>query len=104
MLASRIKDFKLRKNFFKIEYFKKINKFLFVNLLSKKQNLTPKNKLIVQLLALQLNSKVSKIKIKNRCILSNRNKGVNKYYNLSRITMREFMQFGVIPGYTKAVW
>ena len=103
MLVSKIKDLKLRQSFLKLEFSKKVTKFLAINLLSKKK-LTSKNTLMVQSLALRLNSRVSKLRLKNRCLLSNRNKGVSKQYTLSRIVMRELIQFGIIPGYTKAVW
>ena len=104
MLVSKIKDLKLRQSFLKLEFSKKVTKFLVINLLSKNKKLTSKNTLGVHSLALRLNSRVSKLRLKNRCLLSNRNKGVSKYYTLSRIVMREFIQFGIIPGYTKAVW
>jgi len=104
MLVSKIKDLKLRKSFVRFEFSKKVTKFLVTNLLSKKKILASKNILGIQSLALRLNSRVSKLRLKNRCLLSNRNKGVSKYYTLSRIVMREFIQFGIIPGYTKAVW
>ena len=34
----------------------------------------------------------------------NRGRGVLRPYGISRTLMRELMQFGVIPGYSKAVW
>jgi len=40
----------------------------------------------------------------NRCVLNNRGRGVLRPYGISRTLMRELMQFGVIPGYSKAVW
>jgi len=105
MLSSKIKDLKLRHLFFKYEKKKKIYKFFFINLLSRKNvNINNKN-LILPLLQLQNKIKRnSKIRLTNRCILSNRGKGVNKFYSLSRIMMRDLIQFGIIPGYTKAVW
>ena len=84
---------------------KKKKKFLFINLLSRK-NLGLNNK-VITLLLLKLQNQFkrsSKIRLTNRCILSNRGKGVNKLFGLSRIMMRDLIQFGIIPGYTKAVW
>jgi ribosomal protein S14 len=104
MLAFKIKDIKLRKKFSKIENLKKINKFLFINLLSQKSKKLSDFCLHNNLLKLQINTRISRVRIKNRCVLTNRNKGVSKYYSLSRIVMRDFMQFGILPGYTKAVW
>lgn len=104
MLAFRIKDIKIRQKFSKIENLKKVNKFLFINLLSRKTGCFQRSTLQHQLLYSQITLRLSKIRIKNRCILTNRNKGVSKYFSLSRIVMRDLMQFGIIPGYTKAVW
>jgi ribosomal protein S14 len=105
MLSSKIKDLKLRKLFFKFEKKKKICKFLFINLLSRK-NLGSHNKSITLLLLKLQNQfkRSSKIRLTSRCILSNRGRGVNKLFGLSRIVMRDLIQFGIIPGYAKAVW
>ena len=46
----------------------------------------------------------SKTRMTNRCVLNNRGRGVLRPYGISRTLMRELMQFGVIPGYSKAVW
>jgi ribosomal protein S14 len=103
MLSKKIKDIKIRKLFLKKESIKKINKFLFVHLSSKNQkenvNCFDKN-----LLKLNSSLRVSKTLIKNRCILTNRNKGVNKHFSISRIVMRDLSQFGLLPGFNKAVW
>jgi len=40
----------------------------------------------------------------NRCVLNNRSRGVLRPYGISRILIRDLMQFGVIPGYSKSVW
>ena len=52
------------------------------------------------------NSVASRVKtrITNRCVLNNRGRGVLRPYGISRTLLRELMQFGVIPGYSKAVW
>ena len=105
MLSSKVKDLKLRKLFFKFEKKKKIYKFFFINLLSRKSLNLKSNITILALLKLQsITKRNSKIRLTNRCIFSNRGKGVNKLYGLSRIIMRDLIQFGIIPGYTKAVW
>jgi small subunit ribosomal protein S14 len=45
-----------------------------------------------------------KTKINRRCIFSNRNRGVLRPFNISRITFKELVYFGLLPGYKKAVW
>ena len=103
MLALKIKDLKFRKLFLKNEKKKKISKFLLINLLSysKKKAIS----INPTFLFLQYKTKKnSKARLTNRCVYTNRAKGVNRYYSLSRIVLRDYMQFGIIPGYTKAVW
>ena len=46
----------------------------------------------------------SKIRIKNRCVLTGRSKGVFRYFKLSRMQLRQLALEGNIPGYTKASW
>lgn len=47
---------------------------------------------------------ISKNKLKLRCVLTNRNKGIVRAYSISRIKMRELMQFGILPGSKKLIW
>ena len=105
MLIHKIKDIKKRKLYFKFEYLKKIYKIITVNLLN---NLKLKKKSgYYSYKLLKLNNSLrlfSKIKVKNRCIISNRNKAVMRPFFLSRIKMRELINEGVLPGYKKAVW
>jgi ribosomal protein S14 len=105
MLAKKMKDLRFRKLFSKFENLKKINKFIFINLLSKKPLKTLTSSCYLNILKLQQKtSRISKVRLKNRCILTNKNTGLNRDYSLSRIKMRELMQFGIIPGSKKAVW
>ena len=107
MLSAKIQDLKIRKAFSKIEKIKKIKKFLFVNLLNTTTtgSLIERNCLLISLLKLP-NKYIFKTRVRmtNRCVLNNRNRGVFRPYGISRILMRDLMQFGILPGYTKAVW
>jgi len=108
MLLYKTKDYKLRSKYKKIEYKKKILKFITTNLLCN-LNLSKKKKrsyLIETLLSVKLKnfSLISKVKIIRRCIFHNRSYGVTRKFNLSRSIFRELLQFGLIPGYKKAVW
>lgn len=102
----KLKDIKIRKRFFKLENFLKTYQFLFIYLKSNKTLLCDKNKTFSTSFfkLLKKFQKTSKIKIKSRCVMSNRGKSVSKHFGLSRIYLREFLQFGIISGYTKAVW
>lgn len=102
MLSKKKKDLKLRKFFYKSEKKIKINKILFINLLSTKKFSSSLKKNLDE--EIQKNILVSKVKLNNICTLTNRSKAVYKRYSLSRIKIREMMQFGIIPGYKKAVW
>ena len=46
----------------------------------------------------------SKVRITNRCVINNRSRGVFRPFGISRVLMRNLMHFGVLPGYSKAVW
>ena len=46
----------------------------------------------------------SKVRIRNRCILTGRGRGVLKEFRISRIKFRELASQGLIPGVTKTSW
>lgn len=110
MLFSTVNDNKLRNNYLKTEYKNKINKFIFINAISK-LTLTGKFKKKVYLstifktLYLKLfNKRNNKIKMVPHCLITGRTKSVYKKFNLSRSVLRDLIQFGLVPGYKKAVW
>ncbi len=46
----------------------------------------------------------SKSNIVRRCIFTNRNRGSIRKFGLSRIKLKELLNIGSIPGYTRSVW
>jgi small subunit ribosomal protein S14 len=46
----------------------------------------------------------SKVRVKNRCQITGRARGVYQKFMLSRIKFREYAHAGLIPGVTKASW
>jgi len=46
----------------------------------------------------------AKTRVRNRCELTGRTRGVYRKFKLSRIKLRELGSFGKIPGLTKASW
>jgi small subunit ribosomal protein S14 len=46
----------------------------------------------------------SKVRVRNRCTLSGRPRGVYRKFKLSRIALRELASTGQIPGMVKASW
>ena len=45
-----------------------------------------------------------RVRMVNRCVINNRSRGVFRPFGISRVLMRTLMQFGLLPGYSKAVW
>ena len=46
----------------------------------------------------------SRIRVRNRCEVTGRPRGVYRDFRMSRITFRELAHQGMIPGVTKASW
>ncbi|MDN5248016.1 MAG: 30S ribosomal protein S14 [Wolbachia endosymbiont of Tyrophagus putrescentiae] len=46
----------------------------------------------------------SKVRIRNRCALTGRPRGVYRKFGLCRIVLRDLCAFGQIPGVTKSSW
>ena len=46
----------------------------------------------------------NRIRVRNRCNVTGRPRGVYRKYGLSRITFRELASKGMIPGVSKASW
>ena len=46
----------------------------------------------------------SRIRVRNRCELTGRSRGVYRKFGLSRIKFRELSMAGALPGVTKASW
>jgi ribosomal protein S14 len=105
MKAKQIKSIKLRKSVSQGEIAKKTNKFLFVNLLNRTELVDLKSKLLFLFLKHKMSSKKqSKVLVTNRCVFHNRSRGVYRPFGVSRTLLRELMQFGIVPGYSKGVW
>jgi ribosomal protein S14 len=107
MLSAKIRDIKTRNSFYRTEKLKKVKKFLFINFLNNnKINSISRTFLLKSLLKQQQQNlkQKTRVKMSNRCIFNNRSKSVLRPYGISRILMRDLMQFGVLPGYSKAVW
>ena len=46
----------------------------------------------------------AKIRIRNRCEITGRSRGVYRKFKISRIALRELASKGKIPGMTKSSW
>ncbi|MEO6423376.1 MAG: 30S ribosomal protein S14 [Candidatus Nitrotoga sp.] len=56
----------------------------------------------IKLQALPRNS--SPVRLRNRCLLTGRPRGVFSKFGLGRIKLREFIMRGEVPGVIKASW
>ena len=45
-----------------------------------------------------------KVRMRNRCKLTGRPRGYMRTFGVSRVTFREMVLFGLIPGLTKSSW
>jgi small subunit ribosomal protein S14 len=52
----------------------------------------------------KLNRNGSKIRVRNRCVITGRSRGFYRMFGLSRIKLRDLALEGKIPGVTKASW
>lgn len=102
MLKSKIKDLRIRLAFHNFEKKNLIQSFIFINTMNKNTNFYCR--IIQFFIKSSKNRKNSKTKITRRCLLNNRSRGVARNFGLSRICLRELLQFGKVPGYSKAIW
>jgi small subunit ribosomal protein S14 len=68
------------------------------------KTLSMEERFIAQVKLAQLPRNSSKVRIRNRCELTGRPRGYYRRFNLSRITLREFAAFGLLPGVKKSSW
>jgi len=106
MKSAELKDKKHRQLFNSIENNRILKKFLLVSLMNNRffsdtQKETLSYKIAHKRERLKYKSKTRLIP---RCRLTNRSRGTFKSFGLARGVLREFLSFGVVPGYKKAVW
>jgi ribosomal protein S14 len=112
MLFKKVKDIGYRKLFFKEEHKIKLKKFIFINIISqssvfKKRYKINKTNLYTAFYLgsfFKKNKKISKVKLSRRCLINNSSRTASYSFNLSRSLFRDLLQFGLVPGYKKAVW
>lgn len=67
-------------------------------------NLTHEERHKAQLLLQKMPRDSSTSRLRNRCVLTGRPRGVFKRFNLSRTQIREQAMLGNVPGLKKASW
>ena len=70
----------------------------------KQKNLSMEERLILQKKLNELPRNTSSIRVRNRCELTGRTRGVYRMFKLSRIKIRELSMKGALPGVIKSSW
>ena len=68
------------------------------------KKLSPEERFQARLKLSKIPRNASKVRIRNRCVLTGRSRGVYRKFKLSRIAFRELAAVGQIPGITKSSW
>ena len=71
---------------------------------SKDKNISTEERFEARLKLAQLPRNSSKNRIRNRCLLTGRPRGVYRKFGLSRIAFRELASDGKLPGVVKSSW
>ena len=69
-----------------------------------KKNLSIEERFKIQSKLNELPRDSSKIRVRNRCKLTGRTRGVYRKFGLSRIKIRELSMSGALPGVAKSSW
>ncbi len=66
--------------------------------------IAPEERFAAQLKLAAMPRTSSATRIRNRCMITGRGRGVYRKFNISRIMLREMAAGGLIPGVRKASW
>lgn len=73
------------------------------NIISNK-SIPADQRFITQLKLSKMPRDSSAVRIRNRCLLTGRGRGVYREFGLSRIVLRKLCPFGYVPGMLKSSW
>ena len=95
----------IQKNLKRIKLVKKYeNKRAALKKIIKNKKLPLEERFAAQLKLAKIPRNSSKTRIRNRCEITGRPRGVYRKLKISRIALRELASFGRIPGMTKSSW
>ena len=95
----------IQKNINRLNLVKKYkNKRLSLKKKIKQKDLPMNERLILQKKLNELPRNSSSIRVRNRCELTGRTRGVYRKFGLSRIKIRELSMSGDLPGMVKSSW
>ncbi len=69
-----------------------------------KKNISIEERFKIQSKLNELPRDSSKVRVRNRCKLTGRTRGVYRKFGLSRIKLRELSMSGALPGVVKSSW
>ena len=72
--------------------------------LARDDSLPPEERFEARLKLAQLPRNGSPVRVRNRCLLSGRPRGVYSKFKLSRLALRDLAAEGQIPGMVKSSW
>ena len=68
------------------------------------QNLSAEERFQVRMKLAKLPRNSSPVRVRNRCEITGRTRGVYRKFKMSRISLRELASAGQIPGMVKSSW
>lgn len=68
------------------------------------KELPSEERFVAQLKLASMPRTSSATRIRNRCMITGRSRGVYRKFNISRIMLREMVADGLLPGVRKASW
>ena len=75
-----------------------------LNAIVNNSKLSDEERFAARLKIQQLPRNASPVRLRNRCALTGRPRGVYRKFGLGRIKLREFAMRGEVPGMVKASW
>ncbi len=72
--------------------------------MARDESLTPEERFSARLKLAKLPRNSSPVRLRNRCQLTGRPRGVYRKFKISRIALRELASRGQIPGMIKSSW
>ena len=73
-------------------------------LVASDRSLPPEERFQAHLKLAELPRNSAKVRLRNRCLVTGRPRGVYRKFQLNRITLRELASVGQIPGMVKSSW
>lgn len=104
MILSKNKDKALRQKLLRLEVNKKQIKILFIKLMNDNTLKNEQKKVILKYFNSKLQKKSSKSKLLKRCLITSKSRLMYKRFKISRVKLKDMLDYGLIPGYSKAVW